>query len=107
MSEQRVNLVNANFIAQSRGLRITGHRNLICENYTSLITVELATTTGATTVAVTVLREQPNIVRVNEYWFDLFAPQGYYLFSDHLDRPGLIGAVSTVAGSHNINISSM
>ncbi|HEX78463.1 MAG TPA: phosphoglycerate dehydrogenase [Dehalococcoidia bacterium] len=107
VSEQRVNLVNANLIAQSRGLQLTEHKRFACENYTSLVTVEASTTAGTTTVSGTVLREQPNIVRVNDYWIDLFAPEGYYLFSHHLDRPGLIGAVGTIAGNANINISSM
>lgn len=107
VSEQRVNLVNAKYIAQSRGLKITEHKRPVCENYTSLITIEAHTTAGTTTVAGTVLRDQPNIVRVDNYWFDLFDPKGYYLFSDHLDRPGVIGAVGTIAGQNDINISSM
>ena len=32
---------------------------------------------------------------------------GYFLFSDHRDRPGLIGAVGTILGNADINISSM
>ena len=33
--------------------------------------------------------------------------QGYLLFVDNPDQPGSIGAVGTVAGRHNINISFM
>ena len=32
---------------------------------------------------------------------------GYFLFSDHRDRPGLIGAVGNITGSADINISSI
>ena len=32
---------------------------------------------------------------------------GYFLFSDHRDRPGLIGAVGRITGSADINISFM
>ena len=32
---------------------------------------------------------------------------GAFLFSDHRDRPGLIGAVGTITGKSDINISSM
>ncbi|MCL0058854.1 ACT domain-containing protein [Dehalococcoidia bacterium] len=46
-------------------------------------------------------------MRVNEYWVDIVSTGGYWLFSDHLDRPGLIGAVGTVTGEADINISSM
>jgi D-3-phosphoglycerate dehydrogenase len=32
---------------------------------------------------------------------------GYFLFSDHRDRPGLLGAVGKIIGDADINISSM
>jgi len=32
---------------------------------------------------------------------------GYFLFSDHMDRPGIIGAVGNITGTANININSM
>jgi len=31
----------------------------------------------------------------------------YFLFSDHRDRPGLLGAVGRITGDADINISSM
>jgi D-3-phosphoglycerate dehydrogenase len=78
-----------------------------CENYASLITVEVTTSAGATTVATTVMRGETHIVRVNDYWIDFIPGEGYFLFSDHLDRPGFIGAVGKITGDANINISSM
>jgi len=58
-------------------------------------------------VAGTVMRGELHIVRVNDYWIDLVPKGGYFLFSDHRDRPGLIGAVSMVTGNADINISFM
>jgi D-3-phosphoglycerate dehydrogenase len=107
VSEERVNIVNANLIAQRRGLKIGEHKKPDCENYASLITAEVTTNIGTTTVAGTVMRDEPHIVRINNYWFDIVPTKGYLLFSDHLDRPGLIGAVGVVTGSADINISSM
>ena len=107
MTDERVNLVNANVIAQSRGLKIIEQKTSRCENYTSLITVEVTTDKGTTTVAGTLMREQTHIVRVNNYWLDIVPTGGYWLFSDHLDRPGIIGAVGFVTGESDINISSM
>jgi D-3-phosphoglycerate dehydrogenase len=46
-------------------------------------------------------------VRVNDYWIDIVPTGGYFLFSDHLDRPGMIGAVGKITGDANINISYM
>jgi len=106
-TEERVNLVNARIIAQSRGLKVTEEKTTRCENYTSLISVEVTTDAGTTTVAGTLLRGEPHIVRVDNYWIDIVPTGGYWLFSDHLDRPGLIGAVGMVTGNTDINISSM
>ena len=106
-SEERVNLVNASLIAARRGLSIVEEKDTNCENYASLITVEVKTSTGATTVAGTVMHGETHIVRVNDYWLDLVPTGGYFLFSDHRDRPGLIGAVGKITGDADINISSM
>jgi D-3-phosphoglycerate dehydrogenase len=38
---------------------------------------------------------------------DIEATAPYLLFVDNRDQPGSVGAVGTVAGKHNINISFM
>ena len=68
---------------------------------------EVATTTKPFIVATTVLRDDTHIVRVNDYWIDIIPTGGYFLFSDHLDRPGMIGSVGKITGNANINISYM
>ncbi|MEE8472874.1 MAG: phosphoglycerate dehydrogenase [Dehalococcoidia bacterium] len=105
--EERVNLVNADMLAKRRGLRIVERKRAVCENYNSLITLEVDTSTGTTVVAGTVMREEPHIVRVNDYWMDMVPTGGYFLFADHRDRPGLVGQVGTITGSADINIHSM
>lgn len=107
VTEERVNLINANFIAAQRGISVVEQKNNVCENYTSLITVEAKTSKGNTTVAGTVLRNDTHIVRYNDYWIDIVPTGGYFLLSDHLDRPGLLGAVGRVTGDADINISAM
>jgi len=107
ISEERINVVNAALVAQRRGLRVTEYKDATCENYASLITVTVTTSMGETTAAGTLLRGEMHIVRVNNYWIDIVPKGGYFLFSDHRDRPGLIGAVGMVTGSADINVSSM
>jgi len=107
ISDERINIVNANIIAQQRGLKVTEHKDSNCENYGNLITLEVTTSTGIITVAGTLMRGEPHIVRVNSYWIDVVPRGGYFLFSDHRDLPGLIGAVGTILGNSDINISSM
>jgi D-3-phosphoglycerate dehydrogenase / 2-oxoglutarate reductase len=107
ISEERINVVNANLVAKRRGLRVTEHKDSACENYTSLITVAVTTSSGVATCAGTVMRGELHVVRVNDYWIDIVPKGGFFLFSDHRDRPGLIGAVGNVTGSADINVSSM
>jgi len=107
VSEERVNLVNANLVAARRGLAVVEQKETTCENYASLITVEVTTSSGVTTIAATAMREEPHVVRVNNYWLDIVPTGGYFLFSDHRDRPGLISAVSKVTGDADVNISAM
>ena len=107
ISEERVNLVNANIVAAQRGLAVVEQKKATCENYTSLITSKVTTSSGTTTVAGTVMRGETHVVRVNNYWIDIAPTGGYFLFSDHKDRPGLIGAVGKITGDVDINISYM
>jgi len=94
-------------VAARRGLTVVEQKEAVCENYASLITVEVTTSTGVIAVAATVMRGESHIVRVNNYWIDIVPTGGYFLFSDHRDRPGLIGAVGRITGDADINISYM
>ena len=107
ISEERINLVNANIVAARRGLTVVEQKEATCDNYASLITIQATTSTGVTIVAGTVIRGESHIVRVNSYWLDIVPTGGYFLFSDHRDRPGLISAVSKVTGDADVDISSM
>jgi D-3-phosphoglycerate dehydrogenase len=107
-SDERVNIVNCGVIAAKRGLTIIEEKETTCANYASCLTVEITTTTGIWTVAGTIMNNEAHIVRVNDYWLDIVpTPGSYFLFSDHRDRPGFIGAVGKITGDANVNISSM
>jgi D-3-phosphoglycerate dehydrogenase len=107
ISEERVNVVNANIVAARRGLVVGEQKETACENYASLVSLHITTSNGVTTVAGTVMHGEDHIVRVNGCWLDIKLAEGHFLFSNHRDRPGLISAVSKVIGDADINISSM
>ena len=107
LTEERVNIVNANMVALRRGIKVVEQKEATCENYANLITLEVTSSTGIITVSGTVLRGETHIVQVNSYWIDILPTGGYFLFSDHRDRPGLIGAVGKITGDADINISYM
>lgn len=105
--DEQVNLINAAFLAQRRGLTITEQKSSEVSEYSSLITVSLNTTNEGVVLAGTSLRGGPRIVKFNDYWMDVEPTTPYLLFIDNRDEPGSVGAVGTVAGQHNINISFM
>lgn len=106
ISEENVTVVNANLIAEHRGLRIM-ERQGPSEEYANLLSVHLHTDKGETTVAGTVFHDGTHIERVNDFWVDIPPGDGYLLFCENLDRPGMVGAVGTFLGKHDINISFM
>jgi D-3-phosphoglycerate dehydrogenase len=107
VSSENVNLINAPLLAERRGLSITEQKNSEAPEFTSLISATLHTTKGGITLSGTSLRDGPHIVKFNDYWLDIDASAPYLLFVDNPDQPGSIGAVGTVAGKHNVNISYM
>jgi len=107
-NDERVNIVNCGILAAKRGLTVIEEKEATCANYASLLTVEITTTAGVSTVAGTIMNNESHIVQINDYWLDIVpAPGSYFLFSDHRDRPGFIGAVGKITGDANVNISSM
>ena len=107
VSTGQVNLINAPVLARERGLSITELHNTVSREYTSLVGATLETSNGNVTLAGTLMRNEPHIVKINDYWLDIVPNTPYLLFVDNHDQPGSIGAVGTIAGRHNINISFM
>jgi len=107
ITEERVNLVNANLIASKRGIKVTEQKESGCDNYANLVTAEVTTSSGVNTVSGTFMRGETRIVQVDDYWIDIVPTGGYFLFCNHRDRPGLIGAVGKITGDADINISYM
>ena len=107
VSGERVNLINAALRAQERGLKVTESKSSSAQEYGSLVTATLDTSAGGSTLAGTSMRNEVHVVRVNDYWMDVVPSVSYLLLIENLDKPGSIGAVGTVTGKHDINISFM
>jgi D-3-phosphoglycerate dehydrogenase len=107
VSTERVNLINAPLIAMQRGLKVVEQKTPTAEQYGSLITATVQTSIVSITLAATLMRGETHIVRVNDYWLDMVPSVPYLLFIEHQDRPGMIGAVGTITGRNDINISFM
>jgi len=107
LTEERVNMVNADIIADSRGLSVNEQKEPAGENYASMLTVEVNTKTGKMLIGGSSLRGRTHLTRMGDYWLDIEPTGSYMLFTEHKDRPGMIGVVGTVIGNADINISQM
>jgi len=107
VSEEKINLVNVGSIMAQRGLKISEEKETICQNYSNLLTLNVNTGAGVTTISSTVRDNETHIVQVNEFSMDIVPTGRYSLFCNHLDQPGLVGTIGNITGKANINISSM
>ncbi len=107
ISEEHVNVVNVDIIAQRRGLQITEKIGPSHEIYANLITVRVPSKTDGTEVSGTIAHGGPHIVSIDQFWVDVPPSEGYLLLCENKDRPGMIGAVGTLMGEFNVNISFM
>jgi D-3-phosphoglycerate dehydrogenase len=107
VSEENVTIVNANLVAEHRGLRISERKGSYEGIFTNLLQVRATTKEGTTTVSGTMGHDGPHIVQINEFWVDVSPGAGYLLICENVDRPGMIGIVGTILGRHGININSM
>ncbi|HMO96650.1 MAG TPA: phosphoglycerate dehydrogenase [Tepidiformaceae bacterium] len=108
ISEENVNLVNANLVAQSRGWDIEERKRTTHEVYLNLIQVKVGTSEAEVSVGGTMEHGHANIVSINGLDLDIIPVPGTFLIvCDNEDRPGMIGKVGTLLGAWDINIQAM
>lgn len=102
-----VNYVNAPAIAKDRGIHITETKVESAEDFTTQLRLTVRAGKTENLVAGTVFgRFEPRLVRINSFRLEA-VPQGHMLFIYNTDRPGVIGAIGTTIGKHDINIARM
>lgn len=107
ITEENVTIVNANLIAEHRGMRIVERKGPAEKMYSNLIRVHVHTSAGDTDITGTVAHDGPRIVAINDFWLDIRSGQGRLLLCENQDRPGMIGAIGVFLGQHDINIAYM
>ncbi len=107
ITEEHVTIVNANLIAETRGMRIVERKGPAENVYNNLVRVHLHTSAGETDVTGTVGHKGPAIVEINDVWIDIPVREGWLLLIENHDRPGTVGALGMLLGKHAINITSM
>jgi D-3-phosphoglycerate dehydrogenase len=102
---ESVNFVNAQQLAETRGIVIGSASNPVPRDYANLITFRASTATDETCVSGTVFHEKnQRIVSVNNFRVE-FNPEGHILYILNKDVPGVVGRVGTTLADHEVNIA--
>jgi D-3-phosphoglycerate dehydrogenase len=102
-----VNFVNAPLLAKERGIKVVESKSETADDFLNLITLKVKTQSMESTISGTLFgKSEPRIVRLNNFRLEAL-PEGHMLLITNVDRPGVIGAIATTLGKHNINIQRM
>lgn len=105
--KEKVNYVNAELLARTRGIKVVESRVSNVDRYQSVITVNFKTRDRQLSVAGTVLgKEDIRILDFFGYHVDI-EPTTFMLVVQNTDKPGVIGRICTALGNNGINIASM
>jgi len=100
-----VNFVNAEQIAQQRGIGIGTSTDPNPRDYANLITFRASSQRDEVCVSGTLFSEKSQrVVSVNSFRVE-FKPDGHLLYIINKDVPGVVGKVGTILGDFEINIA--
>ncbi|MGD0861620.1 MAG: phosphoglycerate dehydrogenase [Candidatus Limnocylindrales bacterium] len=103
---ERVNLINAGFLAKNRGLTVNERKTSDAGTFASLVTLTLEGDTGKAVVAGTIANGEPRLTRIDDNWLDM-APTPLMVVTRHQDKPGTMGRIGLMLGEADVNISAM
>ena len=101
-----VNEVNAPALAESLGLKINETRLSAAGDYTDLLELSASGEGKDVSVAGAFFGATPRIVSINSRPVEA-RPRGIILVLENTDRPGMVGRIGTLLGSHGVNIATM
>jgi len=105
--EMPLNIVNVGVLARERGISIDETKNTEAKDVASSFNAKVITDKVTRTVTGSVFGETLlRIIEIDGFNIEV-TPQGTVLVIFNDDKPGVIGAVGTVCGKHNINICTM
>jgi D-3-phosphoglycerate dehydrogenase len=105
--EGNLNLVNAEVEARERGIVIVESANPKKGDFANVMATEVDTDSGSQIASGTLFGDQyQRLVQLGSYRLESYL-DGTLLVFQHTDAPGLIGAVGTIFGRHNVNIAAM
>lgn len=107
MLSDNVNIVNAELMAQERGIVLTESLSTEVGDFTTMISATVETDRGEWTAAGTVFGNQfLRLIRLDQFCLEAYL-DGLLLIYRHIDQPGVIGYIGTIFGKHQVNIAHL
>ena len=104
-SGDEINYVNANFLAEEKGIELTTSEFSATSGYQNKVSIKITTSNGVQTICGTVFNEDvQRIVDINNFPLDI-EPKGKMIIMRNSDVPGVIGEVGSILADNNINIA--
>ena len=101
------NIVNAEVLLRERGIEISEEKRTGRGAFASLIIAEIDTAAGYVKAAGTLFgQNMPRLVQMGENQLEAYLDGNLLIFT-HRDVPGIVGAIGTILGEHNVNIAQM
>jgi D-3-phosphoglycerate dehydrogenase len=105
--ESPVNNVNAEMLLQERGIKLSEQLSHRMGAFSSSMTAEVTGDGSSSRAGGTLFgNSMPRLVRMDNYRLEAYL-DGHLLLFSHEDVPGIIGAVGTILGRHQVNIAQM
>jgi D-3-phosphoglycerate dehydrogenase len=106
-SRELVTPVNAERLAQARGVTVSSERSVLKRDFVNLVRVEIRSGGERHAASGTLIgRRHLRMVELDEFLLDAI-PEGSLLITRHEDRPGMMGRIGTILGDAGINIARL
>jgi D-3-phosphoglycerate dehydrogenase len=107
-TEEEVNLVNAQSLAEERGIQVSERVEVIARDFTDLVRVTVVSGGERSRVVGTTLGRlhRPHLLEAWGQRFNLQMDEGHLAVFRYQDVPGMVGRVGMAFGGHGVNISA-
>jgi D-3-phosphoglycerate dehydrogenase len=104
---ETVNFINALDLAKERAINVQEIISSTEEEYVNCIKLEVKSDKETFVVwGILSGNKKPRIVKINDVYVET-VPDGYMIFINNNDKPGLVGAIGTLLGQMKVNIAAI